>query len=788
MSRWLFPATFVLVAAILVGVAWLRLAQPQRDGEILLQGFSAPVRVTFDEHAVPTIRGNSQADVSRALGFVTAGDRLFQMDLIRRKAAGRLSEVFGAAALPHDTAQRHLGLERAAVNIVRQLPLWQRTQLKAYAAGVNLYLRHSRFLPFEFTLLGYQPEPWSESDSLLVALSMFQMLSFTDGEERMMTVMKQTLPDVVRNFLTPDTDAYTRTLAGGEVAPRPVIPVPAQELNRLRAQSRALPAVVRLQPQAPPAGSNHWVVGPSRTRDGRPILANDMHLPLSVPNIWYRAAMQYGDVSVDGVTLPGLPLLVAGSNQWLAWGFTNLMADVLDLVRLEVNPANPDQYRGTDGWKQFQVLRSTVRVKDQDLVELQIRNTEWGPVLQKPLDGTPVALKWTALDPAAVDLELMYLHAARSVESAIARISAAGGPPMNVVFADSGGNIGWAIIGRIPRRQGFDGSISRFWGRDSLGWSGYIPAAELPVIVNPQQGFIVTANNRTLGAEYPYRLGHNYAFGYRAHRIRERLSAAGPLTQKEMYRLQLDTRSEFYEFYRRLALQVIDAESGDDADAQEVRREIEAWDGHARSASRGLSLLVEFRNLLSREVFAPFLKTCYQLDPEFEYSWFKKDTPLRQLVSSKIPETLPDPVHFRGWNQYLRSRLMQSAKNLKTRYDSGTLRALTWGKINRAELAHPLARGLPQLAGLLNMEAVEMGGCGHCVRVIQREFGASERFVVSPGDSGSGIFNMPGGQSGRPFSRYYSDQQSSWVRGIARPFHSARVESSLLIRPGNPPP
>lgn len=785
-------AFYSTLLTILVGIAvvvtlvshQLFSSRPQRAGEVRVVGLNSPVAVRFDPFGVPDILAGSRLDALFALGYVTAGDRLFQMDLIRRKSSGKLAEIFGQAALKFDTRQRHLNFERAAQRIVDGLPTEQRRALEAYARGVNAYLEQVTGLPPEFALLQYEPARWTANDSVLVVLSMFQLLSWTEPEERLLTIMNECLPETVRSFLTPDTDRYTSVLTGGPESARPIRSIPATELAVILEQNRASHGQVQVEATSEPAGSNNWAVNYRKTADGSAIIANDMHLPIAVPNIWYRATLRYPGHVVSGLNLPGLPTIVAGSNGRVAWGFTNFMADVMDLVKLEIDPRNPERYMTPQGWRKLKSISHRIEVKDGTPVNLNVRMSIWGPVWQDSLLGQPMAIHWTATDPEAVDLGLMDMDGTKSVKEAVAVVSRAGGPPQNVLLADDQGNIAWTLMGRFPRRvDGFDGSVSSRWDNQSGGWDGYLNPDQLPRVINPSSGFLATANSRNVGRDYPFVLGHNFAHSYRTFRIGERLKAMRVISEEDLFQLQLDTKTDFYEFYRALASSLLTRRTTTKTPLlTEIRGEIDAWDGFARVDSRGLPIIVAFRNLLAERVFGPFLKSCATRDKAFKYSWFEMETPLRQLLDGKVPETLPDN-RFKSWDNFLIATLEESARELKKRHSLATLERFTWGQFRQIRITHPLSRGLPWLAGLLDMPVQQYGGCNFCVRVISTGLSASERFVISPGRPERGILHMPGGQSGHFLSAHYADQQPYWAKGLALSYRSDRVNTVLRLVP-----
>jgi penicillin amidase len=751
------------------------------DIETRIQGLKSPAYVEVDGYGIPAIHASTREDAFLSLGFVTARDRLFQMDLLRRHMAGRLAEVMGPSLKESDRRHRIMGFEPVARAVVQRLPEEQKRVLEAYAVGVNQAMESLTLWPPEFLLLGYRPSLWRPEDSILVVLGMEEDLGWTADAERRASIMEAVLPEKVTKFLLPPVDRYTAELLSStpSVALRPDLPV--AELSSLLAGSGNPDRYAGLAAEAPPPkGSNGWVVGSSKTRDGRAILANDMHLSLRVPNIWYRAQLHYGEMRLSGITLPGIPLMVSGSNGKVAWGFTNIEGDFVDLVTLELDPGDPDRYRIPNGFVRFQERWETVRVKGEEDFTFKVRSTEWGPVLDAPLLAKPVAVHWTALDPEATDLNLLNIDAAADVTSAQAVFNRAGGPPLNALAADRQGNIGWTYTGKIPKRFGLDGSVSRSWADGAKGWNGYILPEELPRLINPESGYIVNANQRMLTDSYPYVIGHYFDHGYRAHRISERLGGARNLTERDLLAIQLDTKAEFYRFYQRLALSLLDRNN--DPKLARLQRDLSHWDGFAERESAGFAVLTEFRKLLLDAVISPFMAKCRESDPNFRFASSMIDTPLQQLLETKQPELLPDKIHYRDWHAFLLALLIQA--NDKVLMQRSDLQGnVAWGLVNRVNITHPFSDSLPWLKRWLNMPRVSIPGCGQCVRVAVPGFGASERLVVSPGREGNGILHMPGGQSGHPLSPFYSDQQQAWVEGAALPMETGKIAYRLELRP-----
>jgi len=743
-----------------------------------LPGLTAPVRVAFDSYGIPSIEARNREDAFEALGFATARDRLFQMDLLRRKMAGRLAEVLGAGLLKPDRWHRTMGFDRLAPEILARLPEPQRRVVRAYTRGVNRAIQDFKVLPFEFLLLGYRPEPWRAEDSILAVLNMYTALSWRGDIERSTAVVRAALPAKVADFLLPDTDAYTQALLG---EPAPAEPLPTAELAALAERNReAFQKAPRLVNDAmPKRGSNAWVVAPAKTADGRAILANDMHLSLGVPTLWYRAELHYGEVRLAGLTLPGLPLIVSGSNQGIAWGFTASGTDVSDFVPLEVDPANSKRYRAGAGFQDFGERVETLRVRDGASETLVVRTTPFGPVAPEPLLGKPVAVRWTALDPAATNLDYMDLDRVTTVEAALPALNHAGGPPLHAFVADAGGNIGWTLTGRIPRRPR---------GDHSAAWQDYIPAAELPRRFNPPEGFIVSANQRMVDARYPYAVDTYDWRGYRAYRIAGRLREMRDITERDMFSLQLDAQTDFYRYYWNLALDTLGEERPGEAQAiGEARRYLRAWDGRADLGTPGLALVIEFRKALLETVLSPLFVGCHALDSEFEYRWNYPDVPLRRLIDARLPALLPTAPVYPDWDALLRDSLLRAAAGLKQRYGLDRLEDLTWARANPAHIAHPLSAALSWLAPWLDMPTDSPAGCDECVNSFEWDGGPSERLVVAPGHEPQGFLHLPGGQSGHPLSPNYRDQYRAWVTGRALPLLVGAPATELRFAPTTDP-
>jgi penicillin amidase len=800
----------VLLLLVAVAGAYVRLqlgrSLAQLDGEHRLPGLSAQVIVERDSIGVPTIAGTSRIDVARAIGFVHAQERFFQMDLLRRRAAGELAEVFGRVALATDRASRLHRFRARARGVVEGAHPDDRALLEAYAQGVNAGLGALRAAPPEYLLLRVAPRPWQAEDSVLVVAAMFFDLQDSGGvREARAALLHEALPAPVAAFLLSSASDWDTPLDGPALPPPAV---PGVEVFDFRAVT--VPRAADRRPSSPAAetdvaasafaaslgltidreafvfGSNNWAVAGTRTADGRAILANDMHLGINVPNIWYRASLAWaeseGPHRVTGVTLPGVPTVTVGSNGAVAWGFTNTTADWTDRVLIELVPGEPSRYLTPAGPRPFDTIQERIRVKGGDDEMLEVRETIWGPVTRPDHRGRVFALRWVAHDPEALNIRLRGLECVRTVEEAFDVGHRAGVPAQNLVVADASGHIGWSVAGRIPRRVGFDGTLPVSWADGSRGWSGWYEPSEYPRVVNPPDGQIVTANNRIAGPPALAMLGDGgYDPGARARQIRDGLQALAKPTEHDMLAVHLDDRALFLERWRQLLLQTLtDAAVGGSDGRREYRRLVgEAWTGRASVDSVAYRLVRQFRGKVTELAMAPFVARVRALDPEYPATTRATEGVAWALVSERPPHLL-DPKYV-DWHALLLDAVDQSLAAL-TEGDH-RLSQRTWGDANTSLVQHPLSRGVPWLAWWLDMPKHALPGDSHMPRVQGPTFGASERLAVSPGHEAEGYFHMPGGQSGHPLSPHYRDGHSAWVRGEATRFLPGPTVSRLELRP-----
>jgi len=740
---------------------------------------SEVVRIGVDGRGIPTIVAADEVDAAFALGHVHARDRLFQMDLLRRRAVGTVAELLGAGGVAEDVRQRTLGMRAAAERIAGELPRDQREVLEAYAAGVNDRLAQVGEPPLELRACGGDaPAPWRVADSAAVALLLSQMLTGDAASVRMRERMRQTLPAAVRAFLLPERGPYAVEV-DGRPAERRATSVPREELRALLARPApprsATPIVGELDL---PFGSNAWAVAGRRTTDGRALLANDMHMPLGMPPIFHRARFEYAGRRVDGVAIPGMPLVVAGATRTLAWGATRLVADTIDLIELAPEQSETERCDSGEGPQALRTREETVVVRGGDDVGVLVCESEWGPVIETRRDGASLAMRWSVLEPGGLDFGLLGLPRAADVEEGCDVVNRAASAPLNFVFADAGGRIAWTVAGRLPARAAPEGLVRPARGERS--WEGCLDAAELPRVVDPAAGVVISANNLTRAHNVA---GHTASNGYsahRAHRVAELLGARCDLTERDLVQVQLDAGAGFYDFYRERALQALgDAAPGEAAELRAARRAVRAWDGTAAVDARGLPLLVAFRENARETLMAQLLGDCRAADPLFRYCWNDHERPLRALLASDDPRDAPPPHATVA--AFLRAELALSARMLARLAPGTPLDQLAWGALNRASIAHVLAPTGGAFDRHRDLAEVPLAGCPESVHAARPGFGPAMRLVVSPSDVAAGQLHLPGGQSGDPTSPHVRDQFDAWVAGGESPLCPGLLVDELKL-------
>lgn len=806
--RLLLSAVSVLVLVAVVAAAWfytrVRASLPQLEGSASLTGLSAPVTIARDANGVPVVRGRTRADVSQALGWLHAQDRFFQMDVLRRTSAGELAELFGERALPLDRAHRLHGFRARAQQALAALPAEDRALLDRYTAGVNTGLAALGARPFEYLILREPPMPWRAEDTFLVAYTMsLDLQGGTARYEQTLMTLRDVLGNEALAFFAPLITPRDHAL-DGTTAPLP--PIPGPGVIDVRTKAAATGALAPPRPAPLPMlessgdripGSNAFALAGMHTASGAGLLGNDMHLDHGVPNIWYRASLEWTTAAdaalrVTGVTLPGLPLVVAGSNGKVAWGFTASLADVADLVVVEPAPGLSTWYMtpGGDSAK-FETRKETIRVKGRADETVDYTVTQWGPVVGKDGRERPLALRWVAHDPKAVDLGLRAIEETQDVTAAVAAVHRAGMPAQNILIADATGGVAWAIAGRLPKRVGYDGRIPVSWAYGDRRWDGMLPADEMPAIIHragatdatgTTAGRLWSANHRHLGGAALAQIGDGgYSRPHRAGQIRDGLTKLVRATPGDLLALQLDDRALFLEPWHRLLMDTLTpAVTGATRARAGLREYAEKWEGRASVEAISYPIVKRFRAEVRTRVFQPIFARCVEIDPGFDWSRLQLEPALWELLRSKPPHLLD--ARYANWDELLVAAVDDTITFLDQQ--AITLPQATWGRNNRADIRHVFGFSMPDwLTGWLRMPADPLPGDVDMPRVQSPRHGASERFVVSPGREEEGIFHMPGGQSGHPGSPFFRAGHEAWVRGEPTPFLPGPPAYTLTLTP-----
>ncbi|MEZ5529222.1 MAG: penicillin acylase family protein [Porticoccaceae bacterium] len=798
LRRWslrlvLLPSLLATTAAG-YGYWFLRASLPQLEGTVTSEQLHSPVTIDRDIRGIPTISGSDRNDIAFALGFLHAQERFFQMDLLRRNSAGELSELFGTLALNHDKAVRVHQFRQRALRAFAAMGAEDQALLKTYTEGVNQGLNDLHKAPFEYALLRTPPKPWQVEDAFLALFSMYIDLQPELSEyERSLAVLRDSLPADWFAFLVPEGGEWDAPIQGPAYAfddrlpkqPLAQLQLPADATATASLHSGSYRDYVEV-------GSNNWSVGGALTDYPSGMVANDMHLGLNVPNIWYRASwhLPTDNRRVTGATLPGVPVMVVGSNEHIAWGFTNTYGDYQDSIVLQVNDAG-DAYLTPDGWQPFSVETETIQVKGAPAEAMEIKHTIWGPVIGEDHKHRPLALRWVAHDPEGANLNIRQLEAADNVDEAVQLAATMGIPGQNLNVVDRDGNQGWTIAGRLPKRVGFIGErlSSKYpqqdWSSGQLRWDGYLSAADYPRVINPAGNRIWTANARVVSGAMLDKIGHgSYALGARQQQIANDLHAKNHFSEQDMLAIALDDRALFLNRWQQLLLNLArdnaDGANGID-NADTLAELLENWQGRASKTSSGYLIVKRFRENV---IGASTGRVIQKLDEEFDFFDPERasvylEYPTWALITEQPAEHIPEG--YRNWHEFL---VAQANKTLRDLTANGKpLREQTWGDANTLTIRHPLSSAIPLLGGLLNMPSEGMDGDTYMPRVQKPKMGASERMVVAPGHEEKGIFHMATGQSGHPLSGYYTMGHRDWVEGNASPFLPGQEKWRLLLSP-----
>lgn len=814
MTRWLLRSLWVLLglSILVAGGIWLLLrgSLPELDGERALPGLAAPVQVRRDGNGVVTVDAADERDMAHALGYVHAQERFFEMDLMRRSAAGELSELFGAGALPLDRRMRVHRL-RARVHADLDLALGdKRPVLEAYRDGVNAGLAALPVRPWPYLLLRQQPRPWSLDDSVLTGLAMYADLQDPgNSRELALARIREVVPPALYALIAHDGSGWDAPLFGAARGDASLPDATTLDLRTLGAEADNFADSAALTPSSAPRrvplspvrergvgwspvaadsfpGSNNFAVAGALTGDGRAILADDMHLALRAPNVWFRVRLRHADpaapggkVDVAGFSLPGLPAVIVGSNTHVAWGFTNSYIDTADFARL---PAGAP----------LREHRETIVVAGAPAETLVVRESVWGPVLHQNADGSLLALRWVAQLPGAVRLDFADMARAADLDAALAVADRSGIPAQNLLLADSRGRIAWRLIGARPDRSGTctaDGiantpdaplppDTSPF-NEPCHPWP--LRTDQAPSLVDPPDHRLWTANTRVLDDDALARAGDGgYDLGARARQIRDGLFARERFDERDLLAIQLDDRAVLMERWWKLLRATV--EHSDDPALRRLEAASRRWDGRAAVDSASYRIARGFRGITLDTLEAGLLAPARQRLGE---AYVAPRLPQLEgvawpMLEQRPPNLLPPP--FESWDDLLAHSARQLEADLAAQ--GGDLAARTWGERNTAAICHPVSRALPSLfRRWLCMPAQPLPGDGNLPRVQGPDFGASERMVVSPGHEADGIVHMPGGQSGHPLSPFWGAGHDDWVQGRPTPFLPGATRHTLVLRP-----
>ena len=799
----------LLALAPLVAVLWLRSAAkaalPQLDGDAHLAGLSAPVTVRRDAHGVPHISAASLDDLLVAQGYVTAQDRLWQMDTSRRNSNGDLAEVMGPSLIQHDKTQRVLQIRLTAQRFFEHLSADDRRRLDDYARGVNLFIAQcgqSNSLPVEFRLLHYHPQPWSGVDSISVGLSMVQTLDTHIATK----LSRARVAAKLSNFAL-EADLYPvgswrdRPPTGIRVdltEPQPLPPPSKNDDNddEGNTETQFTPSDPSAAPVSTHAllallgqpdcdgcasGSNNWVIAGSHTASGKPLLSNDMHLTLREPDTWYMADLNSSGshgapgFHAAGVTLPGMPLVIAGHNEHVAWGFTALLGDVQDLYVEKLD--GKGNYEGSDAqWHPLTVDREVIHVRGGKDVVLNVESTEHGPLLNPILGANdpPTALKWTLYDPTLNTLPIYEMNVASNWTEFSAALAHWCWPTQNIVYADDQGHIAYRAIGQIPIRPAgiSDGPIRDPSYKDQTHeWQGYIPIDQMPNTVDPPSGFLATANARVTTDNSPHPLTGEWIDPYRIERIYKSLDGRDHLKPADMLAVQTDIYSEVdQEMGHRFAYAIDHTpgpEGNGDARMRQAADLMRSWDGRLSTDSAAASIVTEARAALWPMILQPKLGNLAG-----DYHWAESAFAEEEIVMNAKPAWLPSA--YKDWNALLAAAVRKGMVDGRAPLD---ITHWTYGRWHVVDIEHPLAFLLPLIGRVAGTGRQPLSGDGTTVKQVGRDFGPSQRFTMDWSHIDGSTENIVLGESSNPLSPYFRDQWNDWYNGttFALPFTPSAV-------------
>jgi penicillin G amidase len=775
---------------------------PPETQTVRIQGIKDRITIRRDERGIPYIEAQNDEDLYFGQGYATAADRLSQMDLARRTARGELAEVFGNAVLDQDKLHRTYGFIQAADAEYAAASPKSKALLEAYARGVNAYAASldAKSLPPEFQLLKYEFRPWTPQDSFAVIKLFFEALSDTWRLDLMRQGLAS-LPAEKRLALMPVTSPLDVLVVGKDV---PAKATPARSTgaaikdqlssDSLKALARnasvAADALARVGLYADDlAASNNWVISGARTVSGKPLLANDPHLRPTAPSIWYMVHLSAPGYRVAGVTAGGLPGIVIGHNEHIAWGFTNVGPDVQDLYLEKFDPNNPKRYQTPSGWQDAVVRREEIKVRkgfgsaEFDTVTHEVTVTRHGPIIFEG-DGKRYALRWTALDPTKNNADVNYaLNRARNWNEFKTALQLFTAPTQNIVYADVQGHIGYHAAGVVPIRRSGDGSVPYDGSTDAGEWVDYIPTAKLPNVFDPPSGMIVTANQRITGSDYPYHLTYFWAQPYRARRIFDLLSEKPKHTAEDFRRILGDVYSIGGSLFAKEAVKMLRPKlTPADAKLRATLDAFEKWDGRVNAESSQALMVGQMRLTFRSKILAGALGP----DLVRNFQWSNFDTTLDSILKDQPAEWLPK--EFSSYADLMRASYDEAVRTLTRRFGEDQSK-WTWGEFAKAQFPHALTPA-PLIGAMFTISPFPQNGTGGLVgATVNVGASVSMRLIADPGDWDKTQQGIALGESGLPRSPHWSDQLADWRAVTPRefPFTAAAVtkatKDTLVLEP-----
>jgi len=762
------------------------MSSPQTSREsISFPSLADEVTIRRDERGVPFIEATNEPDLYFAQGYATAEDRLWQMDFLRRTARGELAEIVGRSALEVDKLHRIYGFRSVAETLKKRASNHTREVLEAYARGVNAFIDRcdAKSLPLEFQVLQYQPKHWTPLDSLALGKLFAEKLSFT-VEADLLRALLSDLPPERTAWLLPATSPLDLIAARQS----------AVESNEFKETELAIFAEVLKGMRRARAvtngdseiGSNSWVAGGDKTVSGKPMLASDPHLPPGSPSIWHIVHLSTDDLRVAGVAVPGVPGVMIGHNEWIAWGVTNLCPDVQDLYVEQFDTTTGRSYKTPNGWREAEIRTEEIAIRKAPdgsanaPVKLEVKVTRHGPIIFET-GSMALALRWTAIDDDIIDLDtFLALNRARNWNDFATALSGYGGPPQNFTYADTAGHIGYYAAGRIPIRKSGDGSVPYDGTTDDGEWTGFVPFAELPHVFDPPSATVVSANQRIVDDAYPHHLTHNWRVPYRARRIHELLQAKPQFSIEDFLTIQRDTYSYPDAIFAREIVKLGERSPETSIEWRELVDHLSGWDGYSNAESAVLPLVFEMRKAFRTYILTEAIGS----ERTQTYEWRNEGTFVDRLIIQRPRSWLP--AEFASYESLLLA-CYRGAVNKLTEKLGPNRERWTWGRLAQVRFPHPLENLGPVAAKFATRTFLQnTGGSMPTVNAGSR---VSMRFIVDLSDWDSTRLCLPLGESGVHSSPHREDQLDEWrdVEPRVLPFSETAIanatHSLLFLEP-----